>query len=112
MMPTPDLQHLILVKPLRSPPTVAQFVEKLKVHNKEDPDAAKDVLGKWDWNHDGVNKNGDLIFNSNGKLGSTAWSATVSWQKLKDGQYSIIFNGINHIMTLAANKKTLILTFP
>ena len=111
MMPTPDLQHLILVKPLRSPPSVAQFVEKLKVHNKDDPDA-KDVLGKWDWNHDGVNKNGDLVFNSNGKLSSTNFGQTVSWQKLKDGQYSIIFGGIHHTMTLAANKKTLILTFP
>ena len=86
MMPTPDLKHLILVSPLRSPPTVAQFVENLKVHNKDDPDA-KVILGKWDWNHDGVNKNGDLIFNANGKLSSTAWDATVSWQKLKDGQY-------------------------
>ena len=72
MMPTNDYKNLILINPLRSPPSVAQYVERLKVHNKTDPDA-KFILGKWIWNHDGTNGSGDLTLGPNGKLSSTSF---------------------------------------
>ena len=69
------------------------------------------ILGKWNWNHDGVSKNGEIILKPDGKLWSSFGGDTGAWEKVSDGQFMIknSANGNNHIMNLSSDKKTLVL---
>ena len=78
MVPTSDYKHLILIEPDRFPASVATFVERLKVQNETEQDT-DEILGEWNWRHDGVNRQGDLIFGPNGKLSSSVWEGTDRW---------------------------------
>ena len=72
------------------------------------------LLGKWDWNHDGTKKNGELILRPDGKVVSTFGGNPGNWKRVSDGQYMICMceGSANHIMNLSADKKTFVLIEP
>ena len=59
---SPDKKTFVLLEPKRDPASIATKVD-------EDTDTSS-MIGRWNWNHDGVNKNGHIILYPNGKCTS------------------------------------------
>ena len=70
-----DKKTLVLIEPKRNPASTATKVDEA------DPDANV-ILGKWNWCHDGKNKNGRIVLKPNGNLWSWHGGDTGFYKKL------------------------------
>ena len=104
MILTEDHQHLVVIKPMRNPPSIASFVERLPDHATGYV-KGQDIVGRWNWEHDGSRKSGDLILWPGGRLGHLCGWSGGEWSIMPDGEVKLKFNGITHYMILSKNKK-------
>ena len=103
---TEKYETMILMKPFRSPPSTAQLIEKSGKR------IMPDITGKWNWLHDGVNKNGDIILHEGGLVSHIIGWTGGHWFQQADGRVMVEFNNVMHTMAITENKQNLILVNP
>ena len=70
-----DKKTLVLIEPNRDPASTATKVDEANLNGNE-------ILGKWNWCHDGKNKNGRIVIKPNGKVWSWHGGDTGFYNKL------------------------------
>ena len=91
-------ERMTLMQPFRSPPSTAILMERSDKINMPD------VCGKWDWMHDGINKNGDMILHKSGSLSHVCGWSGGHWKYQADGKFFIDFNNVKHVMALTEDR--------
>ena len=70
------------------------------------------IQGRWHWNHDGVQPNGDIALYPGGIIAHECGWSGGKWSIMPDGEVKLVFNGITHYMVLAKSQKQMVLTDP
>ena len=70
------------------------------------------LYGKWNWQHNGKDTNGQVSFHKNGLITHSFSDEIGSWRQKDDIWIELTFDDIKHVMILSEDKKNLILYSP